>query len=107
MNVLVHTQYLENYGHWQSEPWWKFKGGRTILVTGCDKEANAVAFVIAKLNDLGLVNSHWIETPRHWELVADDFDAESLEEDGREVTEWEYEIISLTQQQQQTERTKS
>ena len=114
MNVLVQTQYLENYGD-DEKPWWKFKGGRKILVTGCDKDANAVAFVIAKLNDLGLVNSHWIETPRHRELVADDFDAESLkeeflrtlEEDGREVTEWEYEIISLTQQQQQTERTKS
>ena len=90
MNVLVHTQYLENYSEEENQPWWKIKGGRTILVTGCDKDANAVAFVLAKLNALGLLNSHWIETPRHWEVVAPDFDAESYGEDGREVTEWEY-----------------
>ena len=98
MNVLVQTQYLENYGD-DEKPWWKFKGGRKILVTGCDKDANAVAFVIAKLNEEHLVGPYWIETPRHWDVVADDFDAESLEHHPYEVTEWEYEIISLTQQQ--------
>ena len=88
--MLIHTQYLDNYGD-EDKPWWKFKGGRTILVAGCDKDANAVAFVIAKLNEGHLVGPRWIETPRHWEVVADDFDVESLEENGREATEWEYE----------------
>jgi hypothetical protein len=105
MNVLVHTQCLENYSD-DEKPWWKFKGGRLILVTGCEKDANAVAFVIAKLQRHGLVNPYWIETPRHWEVVADDFDFEPLEVDDRGATVWEYEIISLTQQEQPTERTK-
>ena len=59
MNVLVQTQYLENYGD-DEKPWLKFKGGRKILVTGCDKDANAVAFVIAKLNEEHLVGHYWI-----------------------------------------------
>lgn len=33
MNIHIHTQYAENYGTPEA-PYWKFKGGQTIVVTG-------------------------------------------------------------------------
>lgn len=34
-NIHIHTQYRENYGTPEA-PYWKFKGGDTIIVTGFD-----------------------------------------------------------------------
>jgi len=33
LNIHVHTQYCENYGDSQN-PFWKFKGGSTYVLTG-------------------------------------------------------------------------
>ena len=71
MNVLIHTQSLENYGHESDTQWWKFKGGSTILVTGCDKIANAVAFV---MKHESVVNDAYMSIPVEWKQVSDDFE---------------------------------
>jgi len=51
---VVSTQFLENYGaHCEdgrfasSNAYWKFKGGTDYIVTGLDREQDAVAFVAA------------------------------------------------------------
>ena len=71
MNVLIHTQSLENYGYEPNYQWWKFKGGSTILVTGCDKIANAVAFV---MKHESVVNGAYMSIPVEWKQVSDDFE---------------------------------
>jgi|TARA_R100000781_G_scaffold111423_1_gene77837 hypothetical protein len=52
MRVTVNTQTLENYGaHTESgkfedqKHYWKFKGGTTYFVDGCDRIQDAVAFI--------------------------------------------------------------
>jgi len=35
MHIHIHTQYTENYGT-EAAPYWKCKGGQTIVVTGFD-----------------------------------------------------------------------
>ena len=56
--IVVHTQFLENYGaHANSgkfsegENYWKFKGGTTYVVDDLDREADAVAFVMAAFGE--------------------------------------------------------
>ena len=51
---VVSTQFLENYGaHCEdgrfasSNAYWKFKGGTDYIVSGLDREQDAVAFVAA------------------------------------------------------------
>tara|TARA_R110000803_G_scaffold126384_3_gene193870 strand:- start:2365 stop:2718 length:354 start_codon:yes stop_codon:yes gene_type:complete len=71
MNIVVHTQGIENYGaHCEDgkfssgNAYWKFKGGTTYIVQDVDREQDAVAFVMAAFseNDIG-----WKEFPTHWE----------------------------------------
>ena len=54
MLFIVHTQFLENYGAFEGsgkfsegESRWKYKFGNTYVVDGLDREADAVAFVMA------------------------------------------------------------
>lgn len=65
--IVVHTQFLENYGaHAESgkfsddNHYWKFKGGTTYVVDGLDREADAVAFVMAGFSEN---NVGWKEYP--------------------------------------------
>ena len=69
-NILVHTQTLENYGD-EEKPWWKFKGGSTILVLGVSKQANAMALVALKYS--GSEYKYYKELPIQWNEVGDDF----------------------------------
>ena len=89
MLFIVHTQFLENYGaHANSgkfsegENYWKFKFGNTYVVDGLDREADAVAFVMAAFsaNHVSFKEypshvqsySEWFasvneDRPEHWE----------------------------------------
>jgi hypothetical protein len=71
MNIVVHTQGIENYGaHAESgkfddnQHYWKFKGGTTYVVSDVDREQDAVAFVMAAFSENGI---GWKEFPTHWE----------------------------------------
>ena len=55
---IVETQILENYGshegegtHAKGESYWKCKGGNTFLVHGCERSADAMAFVMAAFSE--------------------------------------------------------
>lgn len=55
---IVETQILENYGshdgegtHAKGESYWKCKGGNTFLVHGCERSADACAFVMATFSE--------------------------------------------------------
>ena len=55
---IVETQILENYGshegegtHAKGESYWKCKGGNTFLVHGCERSADAWAFVMAAFSE--------------------------------------------------------
>jgi hypothetical protein len=57
-NFIVETQILENYGshegegtHAKGESYWKCKGGNTFLVHGCERSADAWAFVMAAFSE--------------------------------------------------------
>jgi hypothetical protein len=63
-------QSLENYADDSSMPYWKFKGGETVLICGVDKEANAVALAALLHADQSF---GYIEFPSSWEVVPDDF----------------------------------
>lgn len=67
MQFVVSTQVLENYGaHCEDgkfssgNAYWKFKGGSDYLVNDCDREADAVAFVMALVGDNSI---GWKEFP--------------------------------------------
>jgi hypothetical protein len=71
MLFVVSTQTLENYGahaasgrYSQGEAYWKFKGGTDYVVSGLEREQDAVAFVaaIASCNDIG-----YKEFPVQWQ----------------------------------------
>ena len=73
----IDTQFLENYGAHDNggtepvRPWWKFKGGDTYIVTSkSDRIENAVAFLVAHLNEGGL-SHHMREFPTHWEVLTE------------------------------------
>ena len=75
MNYAVHTQHLENYGAHAEDGkfssnnhYWKMKGGDTYIVSGLDREQDAVAFVMAAFSDNGI---GWKEFPCHWETESD------------------------------------
>lgn len=46
---VVTTQFLENYGtsYKEGAPRWKFKGGTDYIVSGLEREQDAVAYVAA------------------------------------------------------------
>ena len=49
---VIETPGLENYGtHDGSVDRWKFKGGETYIVTGFDREQDAVAFVLTLIDN--------------------------------------------------------
>ncbi len=64
MDVLVNLQSLEQYGS-HTSPHWKFKGGSTVIVTRCHKEADAVALLVA-IRASGL---SYLEVPVSWKAV--------------------------------------
>jgi len=80
MKYVISTQYLENYGAHSCEPgttgtyadnqhYWKFKSGTDYIVTGLDREADAVAFVSAYLhknNSIGVK-----EFPTYWRTYTE------------------------------------
>ena len=71
MAILVHTQYIENYGMDESINHWKFKGGTSYSVTGTDdRPANAMALVAETVHisesDFGF------EFPITWEYLPYD-----------------------------------
>ena len=75
MNYAIHTQHLENYGAHAEDGkfssnnhYWKMKGGDTYIVSGLDREQDAVAFVMAAFSDNGI---GWKEFPCHWETESD------------------------------------
>jgi len=93
MQFVVHTQFLENYGaHCESgrfadgNAYWKFKGGDTYVVSGLDREQDAVAFVAAIAMDNGIGCK---EFPHHWTTYGE-WMAE-LEDDDEEYREFQKE----------------
>jgi hypothetical protein len=89
-HFYITTQTLENYGaHCDSgrfaagEHYWKFKGGTDYIISGLDREQDAVAFVAAVCMENGI---GYKEFPCHWEEVTADFQTEfeksQMEYDG-------------------------
>jgi hypothetical protein len=86
-------QTLENYGAHNEDgkfasgnAYWKFKGGDTYLVSGVDRPADAMAFVMATfaVNSIGVKEIPTdVETQAEWEAKLAD-----LSEDYREFI-WE------------------
>jgi len=76
---IVTTQGLENYGaHAESgkfsdgQNYWKFKSGTDYMVTGLERPADAMAFVMA----IGVENGiGWKEFPSHVQTL-EDFESE-------------------------------
>ena len=64
MNVLVTTQFIENYNIDGPSMYWKFKGGSEYLVKNAPNPATAWAFILLHH---GFRNTLGIDTPRHWE----------------------------------------
>jgi len=67
MNIVVHTQGIENYGaHAESgkfednQHYWKFKGGTTYVVSDVDREQDAVAFVMAAFSENGMAGKSFL-----------------------------------------------
>ena len=76
MNIHIHTQYCENYGT-ASQPYWKFKGGDTYVVTGFEAPldesigeagANAVASLRKQIE---YTNNGAQQYILDWEFVED------------------------------------
>ena len=87
--IVVHTQFLENYGaHEESgkfsdnKHYWKFKGGRTYVVDNLDREEDAVAFVMSAFSENSI---SWKEYPTktqtltEWLNSVEDNDAETTD----------------------------
>jgi len=71
MAILVHTQYIENYGMDEGMNYWKFKGGTSYSVTGTDERpANAMALVAEKVHVFN--NDYGLEFPTNWEYMPYD-----------------------------------
>lgn len=92
MQIFIHTQYCENYGD-ESRPYWKMKGGSTVVVTGAvlpmDHTIGHVASAIVEsLRDkIEYRNPMSEEYIIDWHFAADDEMPEEermqLEYDGR------------------------
>jgi hypothetical protein len=92
MNIHIETQYKENYGT-ASEPYWKFKGGTTVVVTGFEHPLNAEigpaaqAVVDSLRGEIEYSNEYAEMYIIDWAFVADDVLPEDermqLEYDGR------------------------
>ena len=76
MNIHIHTQYRENYGS-AEQPYWKFKGGDTIVVTGFTHPltagiGQAAATVVAQLRStIEYANPMSEEYILDWELLPE------------------------------------
>lgn len=67
--IVVTTQDIENYADDKKENYWKFKGGQTFVVYGCNKMADAVSFI----SETFLHNGRAFKSfPTNW-LPLDDF----------------------------------
>lgn len=77
MVIFIHTQYCENYGT-ADQPYWKFKGGDTIVVEGVNLPLNdsivtqAQAIVDAMTPRIAYRNDASEVYILDWEIVLDD-----------------------------------
>jgi hypothetical protein len=96
-NLVINTQYMENYGD-RLDPYMKFKGGNTFILPNCgDLDENEIATLVARvrpfictsfeesnggceeyINDFGVVERSEINIPA-WETVTE---FHFLNEDG-------------------------
>ena len=86
----IATQVLENYGAHDADgrfssgnAYWKMKGGADYIISGVDREQDAVAFVAAICMENGI---GYKEFPTHWEAVEPtfrtEFEQSQLDYDG-------------------------
>ena len=73
-NVVINTQYMENYGD-RNDPYMKFKGGNTYVVNGLNsKQVNKIVDggipTLSKL--IEDKNDYYEEYILGWEIVGDD-----------------------------------
>ena len=90
MNVyVVSTQILENDGaevgsgaFAEGLHRWKYKGGEDYIVTGLEREQDAMAFVAAIVTTNNLGHKEFVRSVRtyaEWQTVLDDMDERSKE----------------------------
>ena len=92
-NFAIHTQTLENYGaHSESgkyadgQAYWKFKPGKTYIVSDVERVQDAAAFVMAAFSENSL---GWKEFPCHYqteeewlaEMASDDEDYQQFQKE--------------------------
>ena len=91
LNLIIQTQYKENYAahnedyeHGVSEPYWKFKGGSSYLVT--DIDFINTEYLEGLVNETAFIHSY--ENPASMEYVLDWelIDEENLSD---HIEEWE------------------
>ena len=69
MAVIIHTQYMENYGVEEGFNYWKFKWGTKYVVKGTDnRPANAVAVVMQHIAKFNSNLNYSMEYVHSWEL---------------------------------------
>jgi hypothetical protein len=76
MKYVVSTHFLENYGSHDADGkfesgnyYWKFKGGSDYLVSGFNREQDAMAYVAhtqCKTNDYGIEVVNEVKTAHDW-----------------------------------------
>ena len=83
---FIRTQILENYGAHAKDgrfssgnAFWKFKGSDEYVISGVDREQDAVAFVAA----IAVNNLSYKEFPISWVQVSSDFMTD------RELDQWD------------------
>lgn len=93
-DIHIHTQYCENYGD-ESQPYWKFKGGDTIVLTGFDAPFNdrigaaAAAVVEAVRSQVEYRNAFAESYIIDWEFA----EADTFTEDERLQQEYDGKIL--------------
>lgn len=81
VNILITTQYLENYGS-ADQPYWKFKGGEDYIFS-CDIKMNEFlhkncrVVVDSLLPHIEYKNEYTEEYMVGWEIVSSDYKTES------------------------------
>jgi hypothetical protein len=65
MNIVVHTQFCENYNPDGPDMFWKFKGGEAYLIKNAPSPATAWAYVAIHH---GFRSDMGIEVPTSWEF---------------------------------------
>jgi hypothetical protein len=95
-SILVYLQYMENYGAHtvtrgeasdELTNYWKFKGGKTLLVHNVDRDADALAYV---MDTYCYSHSHAKQYISHWENY-DGNAKEGYDDEVKERKEWEAE----------------